>query len=285
MTGVVFSRVCAEKIIIIIYSRKYLEPLPVRTTFPEDISPDAIGLVVTRSPLEKALDPEIKPVMEPSRFFFHFWIVGTPLGAFLGAGAGATFLGAAFLGAAFLGAGLGLTCGAGAAFLGATTTGAGAGSSLPPPPRPNNENVFCLGSFSRAASIFLGSAFLGAGLGAAFFLRGAFFLGAGAAFFLGAGATFFGAAFLGATFFGAAFLGAGATFFGAGPSSPPPRPKRENVFFCGSFSRASSIFCESRSLASRVRVIVAPGSAPNRLFNAPESSPPWADLGGASERK
>ena len=89
--------------------------------------PLLIGLVVTRSPSLKALDPEMKPVTDPSEFFFHRLTVGTPFGADL---AGATFLGTG--GALF---------GAGAARLGAGL-GAGAGAGLSSPaPSPKRENV------------------------------------------------------------------------------------------------------------------------------------------------
>jgi hypothetical protein len=77
------------------------------------IFPFAIELVVTLSPSLKALDPEIIPVMDPSTFFFHLDIVGTPRGA--------VRVCAIFCGGAFL--------------------GAGKSSSTAPKPKPNNEKV------------------------------------------------------------------------------------------------------------------------------------------------
>ena len=40
-----------------------------------------MGEVVTGSPSLNALDPEITPVIEPSRACFHLEMTGTPLGA------------------------------------------------------------------------------------------------------------------------------------------------------------------------------------------------------------
>lgn len=75
--------------------------------------PLAMGLVVTLSPSEKDLDPEISPVTDPSAFFFHRDMVGTPRGA------------------VFFGIGLD---GRGAAGFGRPSSGA-------PPPSPNSEKV------------------------------------------------------------------------------------------------------------------------------------------------
>ena len=106
------------------------------------MSPFVIGLVVILSPSSKAGDPEIKPVILPSRFCFQLTTEGTPAGALAGA-----FFGA---GLAFgLGLGLGL---AAAAFLAA---GGGGDEVLPPAP-PKSESVW------RGA----GGVALGAGAGA-----------------------------------------------------------------------------------------------------------------------
>ena len=120
---------------------KYLEPLPVVTTSPFATFPFAIGLVVTLSPSAKALEPEISPVMDPSKFFFQRDIVGTPRGACF-CGIGLDGRGACF--------GIGLE-GRGACFgigrdgLGADALGAGSAfgspSSAAPKPSPKSENV------------------------------------------------------------------------------------------------------------------------------------------------
>jgi hypothetical protein len=96
------------------HARKYLDPLPVVTTSPGATFPRVIGLVVTRSPSRKLLDPLMAPEMVPSPFCLHLKIVGTPAGAVFGAGFEtgttlATGVGAGF-GAGFdagFGAGLG----------------------------------------------------------------------------------------------------------------------------------------------------------------------------------
>ena len=58
----------------------HLDPDFVVTTVPPTALP-LIGEVVTGSPSPNALEPEITPVIEPSRACFHFEITGTPRGA------------------------------------------------------------------------------------------------------------------------------------------------------------------------------------------------------------
>merc|ERR1712038_2035456 len=65
-----------------IHSRKYLDPLPVRTSCPLSIFPDSIELVVILSPSLKFGEPLMRPVTDPSLFFLHFERDGTPFGAF-----------------------------------------------------------------------------------------------------------------------------------------------------------------------------------------------------------
>ena len=61
-------------------SKKYFEPDSVVTTVPPTALP-LIGDVVIGSPSLNLPDPEITPVIEPSRPCFHFDMTGTPRGA------------------------------------------------------------------------------------------------------------------------------------------------------------------------------------------------------------
>ena len=58
----------------------HLDPDLVDTTVPPAALP-LMGEVVTGSPSLNALDPEITPVIEPSRACFHLEMTGTPRGA------------------------------------------------------------------------------------------------------------------------------------------------------------------------------------------------------------
>ncbi len=100
--------------------------------------PFLIGLVVTFSPSLKALDPEMKPVMDPSKFFFHLLNVGTPRGAVAGTVAAEALLTAPVL--AGVGAGEGRSS-----------------ASAPPNPSPNNEKVERGLAFSMASAAALAS--------------------------------------------------------------------------------------------------------------------------------
>ena len=62
----------------------YLDPDLVETTVPPTALP-FMGDVVTGSPFLNALDPEILPVIEPSRSCLHWDMTGTPRGATLDA--------------------------------------------------------------------------------------------------------------------------------------------------------------------------------------------------------
>ena len=56
----------------------YFDPDLVRTTVPPTALP-AMGLVVTGSPSPKDVEPEITPVIDPSRACFHFEMVAATL--------------------------------------------------------------------------------------------------------------------------------------------------------------------------------------------------------------
>jgi hypothetical protein len=152
------------------YARKYLDPLPVVTTSPDDTLPLVIGLVVTRSPSRKLFEPLMAPEMVPSPFCLHLEIVGTPAGAVLGAGFGAGTALATGVGVGFgtgLGAGLGAVAGPIREKLG---RGAGVGAAFVATGADDGENREKLGRGCVAGfgTGFEAGAAFATGLGATF---------------------------------------------------------------------------------------------------------------------